>query len=101
MKKLDWKDTTSYSRGEYERSGGREPREFTLGVVGIGRLVVHRYHGLEGWFWSLHGPEMNIARQQLGSESAEHAKMEALYELKARIERMATAMKEIKLERAR
>ena len=67
--KNKWKDTTSYSQSDVERV----PREWTL-EVGSLQVIVHRYHGCEGWFGSCYG--MGVERTQLTSVDGEDAKLE-------------------------
>lgn len=58
----EWKDTTSYSRGE---RGTVEPRAWEIDLDGL-RVTVHRYFDLEGWFGTCHA--MGVDRQQLTCE---------------------------------
>lgn len=74
MSDNDWKDSTSYARGE---RGQAVPREWTLDLGGL-RVIVHHIHGLsdETWFVSCHA--MGIERHELNNANAALACTEAL-----------------------
>lgn len=69
---MNWKDTSSYSRGEH---GVAEPSVWTAEGLPV-RIVVHRFVGHEGWFFSVR--EMMIEKRQLATTDIENAKAEAL-----------------------
>lgn len=68
-----WKDESSYSRGE---RGTREPTVWRMSDL---RLSVHRYLNLPGWYMSAH--DDGIDKHELKATDAEDAKREALQTL--------------------
>lgn len=46
---LTWKDATSFSRDETDRT----PRVYEARADRF-RLVIHRWHGIPGWFFTCH-----------------------------------------------
>lgn len=66
-----WIDRSSHSRTATDRT----PNAWEL-RAGKARIVVHRLHGADGWFTSLHGLE--FSQSSLKSESPDDAKREAI-----------------------
>jgi hypothetical protein len=74
----EWKDSTSYSRGE---RGTVEPRSWTLGDNNHKSVVVHRRIDAPGtWFVSCYA--LDIESFELGTKSLETAKRLALVRVK-------------------
>lgn len=69
-KSAEWKDATSYSRGE---RGTVEPRVWAIDIDGL-RVSVHRLIHCEGWFGSCH--TMGIDRQPIEADGLEAARVE-------------------------
>jgi len=69
---MEWVDESSYSRGQ---RGEVEPSVWELKGA-PGRLTVHRYIGLEGWFVTCR--DLDLERHELRARGAEEAKQEAL-----------------------
>lgn len=78
---MRWRDATSYSRGG---RGTAEPTIWELDVDGL-RVVVHRWHGLEGWFLSCHA--MGVDKSALAATALESAQNEALIILRGKAKR--------------
>lgn len=87
--KAKWEDKSSYSQGETNRV----PTVWEINVGGV-RVIVHRYHGLEGWFGSCY--EMNVQRFQLQAVELEEAKAEFIKYLKGRAAKMLTLLERVK-----
>ena len=74
---MEWKDTTSYRRGETI-----EPDSFTFQTKSL-RVIVHKYHSNE---WVLSCYELKIECQSLGTQEMQEAKDTALKKIKAKLE---------------
>lgn len=76
----EWKDTTSFSRGETDRT----PREWTL-EAGQLRLCVFRHRAIdpESWFASCHG---FFDTREMASSEIETAKEQAIQLLRDMLE---------------
>ena len=80
-----WRDVTSYSRGDTDRT----PRVWEADF-GICRVTAHRRHGCDGWFVSCR--ELNISRAMLAATSAEDAQREGLEYVRATVRKLGDAM---------
>ena len=83
---MQWKDQTSYSQNEKDRT----PRVLTLEADNI-RISVHRYIGLDGWFLSTR-PDM-FDKSTLVSTNIEDAKIEAIQKVTSRLLEMVESLK--------
>lgn len=81
MTRASWTDATSYSRGE---RGESEPRIWHLELDGL-LVIVHRWHGLDGWFVTCHA--MGVDKETLAAAALDSAKNEALIILRGRARR--------------
>lgn len=73
---MEWKDTTSYRRGETI-----EPNAFTFQTKNL-RVIVHKYHGNE---WVLSCYDLKIECQSLGTQTLQEAKDAALNKVKDKL----------------
>jgi hypothetical protein len=73
MSKPTWKDTTSYSRSDTDRT----PCEWTLSV-GLLKIVVHHYMHYPPDMWFVTCPKVGLERQRLVAKDIDKAKREAL-----------------------
>jgi hypothetical protein len=85
-----WTDETSYSRGE---RGTIEPTTWEWNGGGL-RAIVHRYHGLGGWFGTCH--ELRVDRRTLDSVLLDDAQEEFLSYLWARACDFADALESVR-----
>lgn len=84
----EWKDSTSYSRGE---RGSTEPRAWDLDLDGL-RVTVHRIHRIDGlWFGTCYA--MGITDKQLGRPDIESARHEFLMLCVGRANRWAEKLR--------
>lgn len=81
MSKAQWKDGTSYSRGDKDRT----PKAWDL-ELSHARLTVHRYLNCVGWFLS--SPGLGISTRPLREADLEAAKAEALRYVLTLLEQM-------------
>lgn len=86
VSKPKWKDATSYSRDE---RGRVDPNAWEL-VVSDLRIVVHRWHGLEGWYGSCR--DLGVEKMALAATVAESAQNEFLVVCRRLCERRAKAL---------
>ncbi|MEY8416695.1 hypothetical protein AAK964_10370 [Tissierella praeacuta] len=75
---MEWKDKTSYSRGDKERI----PRVLELNIEGL-RIVIHRIIHCEGWYLTAY--ELNINDFFLETEDVVEAKNKGLEVIVGRI----------------
>jgi hypothetical protein len=71
---MRWKDATTYSQGA---RGVAEPRVWALDIGDGIRVVVHRRHGLPGWFVTCYALQINN-HALTGDMDAEIAQSEGL-----------------------
>lgn len=87
----EWKDATSYSRGE---RGTKEPSVMEMDLDGL-RVSVHRLHGVEGlWFGSCY--VMGVERHQLDSKDFDTAAQEFLGYLEGRAQRWVSKLNSVR-----
>lgn len=82
---MEWKDETSYARGE---RGEVEPRTWGIVREDLGRITVHRHRDYPG-AWMLAVYRIGIERLVLKSKTAEEAQSEALKMISDYLRRMA------------
>lgn len=68
---MEWRDGTSYSRGDKERV----PRLLELDVEGV-VVVIHRIIHCEGWYLTVH--KLNIEKVDLNVDSLDDAKIKGV-----------------------
>ena len=83
--KLAWKDATSYSRDDKDRT----PRTWSVEIIPGMRAAVTRRHGLNGWYLNC---EPWFTARPLESIAIEDAKAEAEALLKSRAAAMLKAI---------
>lgn len=81
---LEWKDRTSYSRGDKERI----PSIWELEVEGL-KIVVHKIIHYPEWYLSCY--DLHIEKQCLYTEDVEEAKAEGLKIIIEKIEQLKKA----------
>lgn len=83
---MNWKDVSSYSKGDTDRS----PRTVQLDVAGL-RVVVtrHIYHAPEDWVLNC---EPWFSQRKVGDGTLEDAKETALYLVRARLAGAVSAL---------
>lgn len=87
--KAKWTDASSYSRGE---RGNVEPSCWDLEGC-LMRISVHRYHGCEGWFYSV--PELSISGRSLAAKELEPAKIEAVTSIRSHLQSLTKSLERI------
>ncbi len=84
---VEWKDKTSYSRGDKKRI----PTIFALEIQGL-RIVVTNSHIRHKPAWVMHCAAFGIDTHRLTADSLEAAQEEAIYEVKTLIRYFAASL---------
>ena len=95
MKKYEWKDITTYSRGE---QGKTDPRIWEIRTEDGLAVRVHRILGADGWFVSCSA--LDTLQIQLKSTTSELAKKEGLQLLYGRVLRLKAHFEDMIVQQA-